>query len=143
MWRHVKEKRNFIKFDLRNVSEKNMKKHKRLVLRLEALYLVKDIFCLYFSPTPKLWSRKKVFKVFVFWRYSKTLMQNCNYNICKCRWCALIIKRVKNYWKHYIIKNVQQEMFYNELNLLRQNKSSNKSKKLTVSTMVSYVEEVD
>ena len=56
------------------LARKNTKKHKRLVLRLEALYLVKNIFCLYFSPIPKLWSRKKViFKVFVFWRYSKTL----------------------------------------------------------------------
>ena len=53
---------------------KNIKKHKRLFLHLEALYLVKNIFCLYFSPIPKLWSRKKViFKVFVFWRYSKIL----------------------------------------------------------------------
>ena len=57
------------------LARKNIKKHKRLVLRLEALYLVKNIFCLYFSPIPKLWSRKKViFKVFVFWRYSKALI---------------------------------------------------------------------
>ena len=41
------------------LARKNIKKHKRLVLRLEALYLVKNIFCLYFSPIPKLWSRKK------------------------------------------------------------------------------------
>ena len=69
-----KEKQNFIKFDLRSVSVKKTKKHKRLLLRLEALYLVKIIFCLYFSPIPKLWSRKKViFKVFSFWRYSKIL----------------------------------------------------------------------
>ena len=57
------------------LARKNIKKHKRLVLRLEALYLVKNIFCLCFSPVPKLWSRKKViFKV--FWRYSKTLSKN-------------------------------------------------------------------
>ena len=32
------------------------------------------MFCLYFSPIAKLWPRKKViFKVFVFWRYSKIL----------------------------------------------------------------------
>ena len=56
------------------LARKNIKKPKRLVLRLETLYLVKNIFCLYFSPIPKLWSRKKVvFKVFVFSRYSKTL----------------------------------------------------------------------
>ena len=56
------------------LARKNIKKHKRLALRLEALYLVKNIFRLYFSPIPKLWSRKKViFKVFVFWRYFKTL----------------------------------------------------------------------
>ena len=34
---------------------KNIKKHKRLVLRLEALYLVKkNIFCIYFCPIRKL-----------------------------------------------------------------------------------------
>ena len=56
------------------LARKNIKNHKRLVLSLEALYLVKNRFCLYFSPIPKLRSRKKShFKVFIFWRYSKTL----------------------------------------------------------------------
>ena len=41
------------------LARKNIKKHKRLVLRLEALYLVKNIFYLYYSPITKLWPRKK------------------------------------------------------------------------------------
>ena len=48
-------------------------KQKRLVFRLKAFFLLKNIFCLYFSPIAKLWRRKKIFKVFIFWRYSKTL----------------------------------------------------------------------
>ena len=36
--------------------------------------MLKNISCLYFSPIAKLWPWKNViFKVFVFWRYSKTL----------------------------------------------------------------------
>ena len=54
-------------------ARKNIKKQKRLVFRLKALFLLKNIFCLYFSPIAKLWRRKKIFKVFIFWRYSKTL----------------------------------------------------------------------
>ena len=50
MGRHVKEKRNFIAFDLRNVRAKKHKETKRIVLCLVA----KNIFCLYFSPIPKL-----------------------------------------------------------------------------------------
>ena len=47
---------------------------RRLVFRLKALFLLENVFCLYFSPIAKLWPRKKIiFKVFVFWRYSKTL----------------------------------------------------------------------
>ena len=69
------------------LARKNIKKHETLVLRLEALYLVKNIFCLYFSPIPKLWSRKKViFKFFVFWRYSKTLMHVKNSLHHFCLW---------------------------------------------------------
>ena len=94
MWRHVKEKRNFIEFDLRNVSAKKHK-HKRFVLRLEALYLVKNVFCLYFSPIPKLWSRKKViFKVFIFWRYSKTLMRR--YVLLSSAWFTITWRFMKN-----------------------------------------------
>ena len=53
---------------------KNIKKQRRLVFRLKALFVLKNIFCLYSSPIAKLWSRKKViFKVFVFWRYPTTL----------------------------------------------------------------------
>ena len=50
------------------------KKQKKLVFRLKALFLLKNIFCLYFSKIAKLWPRKEViFRVFVFWRYYKTL----------------------------------------------------------------------
>ena len=76
MWRQVKlkEKRNVIEFDLKKVSAKKHKETNRLVFRLKALFSLKNIFCFYFSPIVKLWPRKKViFKVFVFWRYSKTL----------------------------------------------------------------------
>ena len=74
MWRLLKRNETLSSLTWEMLAWKNIKKHKRLVLHLEALYLVKNIFCLYFSPIPKLWSRKKViFKVFVFWRYSKTL----------------------------------------------------------------------
>ena len=49
---------------------------KRLVFRLKALSLLKNMFSLYFSPISKLWARKKVVsKVLVFWRYSKTLIK--------------------------------------------------------------------
>ena len=68
---YVTEKRNFIEFDLRNVSSKNHNETKN------ACITFRSILCLYFSPIPKLWSRKKViFKVFVFWRYSKTINKN-------------------------------------------------------------------
>ena len=60
----------------KTLARKNIKKQNRLVFRLKALFLLKNIFCLYFSPIAKLWPRKKViFKVFVFWRYSKTLIK--------------------------------------------------------------------
>ena len=79
---------------------KNINKRKRLVLRLEAS--VKNIFCLYFSPIPELWSRKKViFEVFVFWRCSETLneiicnnKQRRNKDKCRCECKELIDKRV-------------------------------------------------
>ena len=38
---------------------KNIKKQKRLVFRLGALFSLKNIICLYFSPIAKLWTRKK------------------------------------------------------------------------------------
>ena len=58
---------------------KNIKKQKRLAFHLKELFLLKNIVCPYFSPIAKLWSRKKViFKVFIFWRYSKTLKKNIN-----------------------------------------------------------------
>ena len=58
----------------KTLARKNIKKQNRLVFRLKALFLLKNIFCLYFSPVVKLWPRKKViFKVFIFSRYSKTL----------------------------------------------------------------------
>ena len=73
MWRHVKETLSSLTWEM--LAREIIKKHRRLALRLEALYLVKNILCLYFSPIPKLWSRKKIiFKVFVFRRYSKTLI---------------------------------------------------------------------
>ena len=66
MWCHVKEKQNFIEFDLRNVRAKKHKKTKKVCVMFRSIIFI--------SPIPKLWSRKKViFKVFVFWRYSKTL----------------------------------------------------------------------
>ena len=48
------------------LARKNIKKHKRLVLRLEALYLVKNIFCLYFSPYQNSDQEKKSFLKFSF-----------------------------------------------------------------------------
>ena len=58
----------------KTLARKNLKKQSRLVFLLKALFLLKTIFCLYFSPIVKLWRRKKViFKVFVFWKYSKNL----------------------------------------------------------------------
>ena len=57
------------------LAQKNIKKHKRLAFRLKSLFLLKNMFRLYFSPIAKLEPRKKViFEVFVFWRYSKTLL---------------------------------------------------------------------
>ena len=71
----LKERQNVIEFDLRNVSTKHIKKQKSHVFRLKALFLLKNMFCFYFSAIAKLWPRKKViFEVFIFWRYSKTLM---------------------------------------------------------------------
>ena len=52
---------------------KNKKKEK-LCSSFKSIIFVKNISCLYFSPIAKLWPWKNViFKVFVFWRYSKTL----------------------------------------------------------------------
>ena len=63
----LKRKRNVIEFDLKKVSAKNIKRQNRLAFCLKALFLLKNIFCLYFSPIVKLRPRKKViFKVFVF-----------------------------------------------------------------------------
>ena len=56
------------------LARKNIKKPKRLALRLEALYSVKNIFCLYFSPIPKLWSRKKSFLKFSFFEGTPRLL---------------------------------------------------------------------
>ena len=60
----------------KTLAQKNIKKQKKVVFRWKALFLLKKyIFCLDFSPIAKLWPRKKViFKVFIFWRYSKTLI---------------------------------------------------------------------
>ena len=41
------------------LARKNIKKKKRFEFRLTALFLLKNIFCLYFSPIVKLWQRKK------------------------------------------------------------------------------------
>ena len=76
MWRQVKlkEKQNVIHFDLRNVSAKTHKETKKAFISFKSIFLLKNIFCLYFSPIANFWPRKKViFKVFIFWRYSKTL----------------------------------------------------------------------
>ena len=55
---------------------KNIKKQKRLVFRLGALFSLKNIICLYFSPIAKLWTRKKKIMVMVVmvvkWNGSKT-----------------------------------------------------------------------
>ena len=57
------------------LAQKHIKKQKSHVFRLKALFLLKNMFCFYFSAIAKLWPRKKViFEVFIFWRYSKTLM---------------------------------------------------------------------
>ena len=69
-------KRNEMLWSLtwKTLARKNIKKQNRLAFRLKALFLLKNIFCLYFSPIVKLWPRKKViFKVFIFSRFSKTL----------------------------------------------------------------------
>ena len=78
MWRQVKlkEKRNIMEFDLKNVSAKKHKETEKGCISLKSIiFAKKKIFCLDFSPIAKLWPRKKViFKVFIFWRYSKTLI---------------------------------------------------------------------
>ena len=77
LYNPFKEKRNVVEFNLRNVSAKKLKEAKRARIRLKALFLLKNIFCLQFSLIAKTLIKKKkiIFKVFVFWRYSKTLNQ--------------------------------------------------------------------
>ena len=77
LYNPFKEKRNVVEFNLRNVSAKKLKETKRARIRLKALFLLKNIFCLQFSLITKTLIKKKkiIFKVFVFWRYSKTLNQ--------------------------------------------------------------------
>ena len=74
MWRQVKlkDKRDVIDFDLKNVSEKKHKETKKACnIYFKSIIFVKNIFYFYFSPIAKLWPRKKViFKVFVFSKYS-------------------------------------------------------------------------
>ena len=53
----------------KTLAQKNIKAQKRLVFRLKSLFLLKNMFCLYFSPIAKLEPRKKSH----FWSYSKTL----------------------------------------------------------------------
>ena len=58
----------------------------KIAFRLKALFFLKNIFCLYFSPIAKLWPRKKViFKVFVFWKYSKTLTFKSSHQRCSMK----------------------------------------------------------
>ena len=78
-------------FNWKTLARKNIKKQKRLVFCLRALFLLKNIFCLYFSPIAKLWPRKKaIFKVFVFWRYSKTYLKEFLQKISKVIFLSVI-----------------------------------------------------
>ena len=62
----VKEKQNFMEYYFRKACAKNIKKQERLIFRLRALFLLKNILCLYFSPAAKVWSRKSTFYSFCF-----------------------------------------------------------------------------
>ena len=77
MWRRLNLKRNEMLSSLtwKTLARKNIKKQKKLVFRLKALFLLKKIFFFFFSPIANLWPRQKVIFefFFIFWRYSKTL----------------------------------------------------------------------
>ena len=67
LYNPFKEKRNVIEFNLRNVSVKKLKETKRARIRLKALFLLKNIFCLQFSLITKtLIKKKKSFLKFSF-----------------------------------------------------------------------------
>ena len=61
----LKEKRNVVEFDLKNVSAKKHKERKQACI-LKALFLSKNIFCPYFSPIVKLNNKKSQFLSFHF-----------------------------------------------------------------------------
>ena len=74
MWCRVKEKRNVTEIDLRTVSAKKHKEIKKACISF--IFIKKNIFCLFFIPVAKFWSRKKViFKVSVF--FERTLKNVC------------------------------------------------------------------
>ena len=67
LYNPFKEKRNVIEFNLRNVSAKKLKETKKVRIRLKALFLLKNIFCLQFSLIAKtLIKKKKKFLKFSF-----------------------------------------------------------------------------
>ena len=111
MWRHVKEKRNLIEFDLRNVSTKNHKETKRLVLHLEALYLLKTYFTFSLVQYQNSDQEKKSFLKFSFFEgtprpenfvfiVSPVLQCRIWIQLILQQWTVLIfkIRRISNYW---------------------------------------------
>ena len=56
MWRQVKliDKRNVIELDLKNVNAKKHKETEKSCISFKSIIFVKNIFCLYVSPVPKL-----------------------------------------------------------------------------------------
>ena len=62
MWRQVilKEKRNVIKFDLKNVSAKKHKETKKACISFKSIIFVKKMFWLYFSPIARSFFFNKV-----------------------------------------------------------------------------------
>ena len=53
-------------FTWETLAKKNIKKQKELAVRLKALFLLKNIFCLFFSPISKLQPQKMSFLKFLF-----------------------------------------------------------------------------
>ena len=63
----------------KTLARRNIKKQKRLVFRLKASFCLKTYFAFTLVQSQNSDQEKKViFKVFIFWRYSKTLKETCN-----------------------------------------------------------------
>ena len=80
MWRQVKlkEKRNVLEFDLKEVSAKKHKETKQACISFKCIIFAKKYILLLLYSNSKTLTKKKnfIFKVFVFWMYSKTLSRS-------------------------------------------------------------------